>query len=393
MLMEGKVFDIIIVGAGTAGFSAGIYGARAKRSTLILDKKRPGGQASTTEVMENYPGFPGSIGGRELMDRFREHATEMGAGIEKAEVTGFSEENGVYLVHTKETTVYRAKSLILAPGCEPRRLGIPGEKEFSGSGVSYCATCDAELYEGAKVVVVGSGDTAVEEANFISRFAEEVIMIVVHDEGVLDCNKTMAETALSNPKLTWKWNRSILSIEGKDAVEGVKLKNLRTGTEEQVSCDGVFIFVGTIPQTGFIGDFVAMRNGFIVTDDKMETNRPLVYAAGDARVKALRQVVTAASDGAIAAFFADKSLTEMEEFAKSVKRAGKEYLLYFYSPPVQISLELFPDVERKAEKLGISLIKLDTFRYRTIADKYGVSSVPHLVRIEDGILKEVIQIN
>ena len=377
--MEG-INDILVVGAGTAGLSAGIYGARSKRGTLILDRKRPGGQAATTEKMENYPGFPGCIGGRALMDRFRDHATEMGARIEKTDVVGFAEEAGIYVAKTASGGEFRARCLILAPGCEPRRLGIPGEKEFSGMGVSYCATCDAELYEGAVVVVVGSGDTAVEEANYISRFADEVIMIVVHDEGVLDCNKTMAQAALANPKMTWKWNRSLLSIEGSDSVSGVRAKNLRSGGEEELACDGVFIFVGTIPQTAFIGDFVATRNGFILTDEKMETNRPRVYAAGDARVKVLRQVVTAASDGATAAFFADRALTEMDEFAQAMDRAGKDCLLYFYTPPVQRSLDLFPVVERMAGELGLPLIKLDTFRYRGVAASLGVSGVPRLLR-------------
>lgn len=388
-------FDVLIVGAGTAGLSAGIYAARARRSTVILDRKRPGGQAATTEKMENYPGFPGSIGGRELMDRFRKHAEEMGARIERAEVCSFSQDGEEYLVHVKEGGPegggpWQARSLILAPGCEPRRLGIPGERELSGTGVSYCATCDAELYEDATVVVVGSGDTAVEEAGFISRFAQKVIMVVVHDQGVLDCNAMQAETAMANPKLQWLWNHSILSIEGTDSVQGVKLRNLRTGGEERVKCDGVFIFVGTVPQTGFLADFVTLKNGFIVTDEKMETNRARVYAAGDARIKTLRQVVTAASDGAIAAFYADRQITEIDEFAEAVTRAGARHLLYFYSPPVQRSLDLFPVVERKAAELGLPLIKLDTYRYKAIAGRYDVREVPRLLRIDGSKGAEVV---
>ncbi|MEW5816813.1 MAG: FAD-dependent oxidoreductase [Spirochaetota bacterium] len=392
--MDEELYDIVIVGAGSAGLAAGIYGARARRTTLILDKKRPGGQAATTEKMENYPGFPESIGGKELMERFREHALKMGCNIEKAEVRGtFGEKNGLYTVFAGNNAVFKGRSLILAPGCEPRRLGIPGEKELSGRGVSYCATCDAELYEGAKVIVAGSGDTAVEEADYISRFADEVVMIVVHDEGILDCNKTMAERAMENPKLKWKWNRSLLAIEGEGTVEQVKLKNLRTGCQEDAECAGVFIFVGIIPQTAFIGDFVSMKNGFIVTDEKMETNRPLVFAAGDARVKALRQVVTAASDGAIAAFHADKALTEIDEYGKSVKRVGREYLLYFYSPFIEESLELFPYVEGKARELNLPLIKLDPFRYRKAAEKYNVPASPYLVHIENEKLKGVIKLS
>jgi thioredoxin reductase (NADPH) len=385
-------FDVLIVGAGTGGLSAGIYAARAKRSTLILDRKRPGGQAATTEKMENYPGFPGGIGGRELMDRFRDHAKEMGARIEQAEAVSFKEEGGAYVVHTAAGTDYRARSIILAPGCEPRKLGIPGETEFSGRGVSYCATCDAELFEESRVVVVGSGDTAVEEAGFISRFADEVVMIVVHDEGTLDCNKTQAQTALANPKLTWKWNRSILAIEGAETVESVRVRNLRTAEEESIPCNGVFMFVGTVPQTAVLKDFVTLKNGFVVTDERMETNHPLVFAAGDARIKVLRQVVTAASDGAIAAFQADKALTEIDEYAKAVKRAGEKYLLYFYSPPVQKSLDLFPVVEQKAEQMGLPLIKLDTFRYKNVAARYLVKEVPCLIRIENEKMKETVAV-
>ncbi len=384
--------DVLVVGAGTAGLSAGIYAARARRSTLILDRARPGGQAATTEKMENYPGFPEVIGGRELTERFRRHAEAMGARIERAEAVSFAEDGDGYVIGTKDGRSFAARSLILAPGCQPRRLGIPGEKELSGSGVSYCATCDAELYDGARVVVVGSGDTAIEEAGFISRFAAEVVMVVVHDEGTLDCNRTQAETARANPKLTWLWNRSIVAIEGEGAVSGVKVRNLKTGADEPVACDGVFLFVGTVPQTAFLGDFVKLQRGFVVTDEKMETSRPRVYAAGDARVKVLRQVVTAASDGAIAAFHADKALTEIDEYAGAVGRAGVRYLLYFYTPPVQRSLDLFPAVEKKAEALGLPLIKLDTFRFRGVAARCGVAEVPSLVRMENGEKKEVLAI-
>jgi thioredoxin reductase (NADPH) len=384
--------DVLVVGAGPAGLAAGIYSARARRSTLILDRARPGGQTATTEKMENYPGFPEAIGGRELTELFRRHAEAVGARVERAEVVSFAEDGDGYVVGAKDGRSIRSRSLVLAPGCQPRRLGIPGEKELTGSGVSFCATCDAELYEDARVVVVGSGDTAIEEAGFISRFASEVVMVVVHDEGTLDCNRTQAETAFANPKLTWRWNRSILAIEGEGAVSGVKVRILSTGAEETIACDGVFLFVGTVPQTAFLDDFVALNRGFIVTDEKMETSRPRVFAAGDARVKVLRQVVTAASDGAIAAFHADKALTEIDEYARAVQRAGRAYLLYFYTPPVQKSLDLFPIVERKAEAMRLPLIKLDTFRYRAAAARCGVTEVPALVRMEDGEKKELLAV-
>ena len=384
--------DVLVVGAGTAGLWAGIYAARARRSTLILDRARPGGQAATTEKMENYPGFPEVIGGRELTERFRRHAEAMGARIERAEVVSFAEDGDGYVVGTKDGRSLAARSLIIAPGCQPRRLGIPGEKELTGSGVSFCATCDAELYEDARVVVVGSGDTAVEEAGFIEPVRRRGRDGRGARPGHARLQPDQAETALANPKLTWLWNRSIVAIEGEGAVTGVKVRNLKTGADESVPCDGVFLFVGTVPQTAFLGDFVALQRGFVVTDEKMETSRPRVYAAGDARVKVLRQVVTAASDGAIAAFHADKALTEIDEYAASVRRAGARYLLYFYTPPVQRSLDLFPVVEKKAEALGLPLIKLDTFRYRGVAARCGVTEVPSLVRMENGEKKEVLAV-
>lgn len=387
-----EIFEIIIIGAGAAGLTAGIYSARSKRKTLILDRKRPGGQAGTTERLENYPGFPGGIGGKELMNLFRDQAIEMGSVIEKGKVSSITESAGHYLVKIAKGKEFTGKSVILAPGSLPRQLGIKGEEEFSGRGVSYCATCDAELYEESKVVVIGSGDSAVEEAVYLSRFASEVVMIVVHDEGVLDCNKTMAEEALRNPKLSWRWSSAVIAIEGDEVVSGVELKNLRTGKVEQLECDGVFMFVGIVPQTDFLKGFVDLSRGLISHNEQMETNRPLVYAAGDASVTALRQIVTAAADGAKAAFFADRALSEDEEYKKAIDRAGDECFIYFYTPPVQFSLDLFPEVEKRAEAAGLPLIKLDTSRFRDASRKFGVESVPRLFRVKAEAVEEEINL-
>jgi len=378
------MYDIIIIGAGTAGLTAGIYSARAKRKTLILDRKRPGGQAATTERMENYPGFPDGIRGRELLDLFARQAEKMGSSIERHEVSGITVKDNCYAVHTKDSREFLGKAVILAPGCQPRRLGIPGEEAYSGRGVSYCATCDAEIYEEAKIIVIGSGDTAVEEAVYLSRFADEVAMVVVHDEGTLDCNRSMAEEAMKNEKLTWRWNRSVTAIEGDDIVTGVRLKNLKTGEEEVEECEGVFMFVGTVPQTAFLEGFVSLNRGYIVTNEKMETNVPRIYGAGDGSATNLRQVVTAAADGAKAAFFADKALCEEEDFQRAVSGAGNEYLIYFYTPPVQKSLDMIPDAEKKAADTGLALVKFDTFRFRETASGFGVTEVPKLLKVKKG---------
>jgi thioredoxin reductase (NADPH) len=373
--------------------TAGIYSARSKRKTLILDRKRPGGQAGSTERLENYPGFPGGTGGKTLMNLFRDQALEMGSIIEKGKVSSITESAGFYSVKTAKGKEFTGKSVILAPGSKPRQLGIKGEEEFSGRGVSYCATCDAELYEDAKVVVIGSGDSAVEEAVYLSRFAAEVVMVVVHDEGVLDCNKTMAEEALGNPKLSWRWNSAVVSINGDEVVTGVGIKNLGTGKVESEECDGVFMFVGIVPQTDFLEGFVDLSKGLISHNEQMETNRPLIYAAGDASVTVLRQVVTAASDGAKAAFFADRALSEDEEYKKAIDRVGDEYFIYFYTPPVQISLDLFPEVEKRAKVTGLPLIKLDSSRFRDASRKLGVESIPELLHVKAKMVIEKIDLN
>ena len=220
------------------------------------------------------------------------------------------------------------------------------------------------------------------EAVYLARYAEEVVMIVVHDKGTLDCNRTIAEEALGNPKLSWLWNHSIVSIDGDDLVSGVTVKNLKTGAMEQVECEGVFMFVGTVPQTSFLDNFLELKGGFIEVNEKMETGRVNVYAAGDATRTVLRQVVTAASDGAKAAFYADRALSEEEELEKALKHAGNEYYLYFYTPPVQESLDLFPVVEKRADDAGVPLVKLDSYRFREAARRYGVSAVPKLLHIQ-----------
>jgi thioredoxin reductase (NADPH) len=377
-----ETIDILILGGGVAGLTAGIYGARAKRSTLILDKKRPGGQTATYEKLENFPGFPNGVGGRELTGLMKEQAERFGCRIERGEAAACAESGAGFTVTLKDGKKIHARSLVLAPGCVPRKLGLPGEEEFVGGGVSYCATCDAELYEEAKIAVIGSGDAAVEEALFLSRFADEVVMIVVHDEGTLDCNKTLTEEAFANPKLTWMWNTVLTEIRGDDLVENLLVKNLKSGEEKSVDCEGVFLFVGTIPQTGILEGFVELDRGFIVTDPLMKTSRNLVFAAGDARTTGLRQVVTAAADGAVAAFYADRVLTELDEFEKALKGIGEEYLVYFYTPPVQRSLDLISEAERMAENLSLPLVKLDIFRFKNSAARFKVEDVPRLLHFQ-----------
>ena len=303
------MYDLLIVGGGPGGMTAGIYGSRARLATAIIEKGRTGGQAATTTEMENYPGFFRAATGPGVMDEFEAHAKQFGTVFLKGNVTDVQLDGEVKRVTTSTGDTYEAKTIIVAPGAEPRMLGVPGEGKLRGKGVSYCATCDADFFEELDVAVVGSGDSAIEEALFLTKFAETVTIIVIHDEGVLDCNKRSAEKALAHPKLRWVWNATLEEIQGDEMVEGAVVKNIRTGQRETLDVNGVFIFVGMQPKTEFLQGKITLDEwGYIPTTERMETNLPGVFAVGDARAKVLRQVVTAAADGAIAAVSAEKYL-------------------------------------------------------------------------------------
>jgi len=304
-----QLYDILIVGAGPGGLTAGIYGSRARLKTAVIEKGRPGGQAATTMEMENYPGFYEKTTGPGVMDQFAAHATHFGAEIIKGLVTDLDLTGEIKKVTTKTGETYEARTIILSPGAQPRTLGVKGEGQLRGKGVSYCATCDADFFEELDVVVVGNGDAAIEEAMYLTKFAETVTVIVIHNEGVLDCNKMSAEKAMKNPKIKWIWNSVLDEIIGDELVEGVRVKDIKTGEITDLDVNGVFVFIGSVPNTDFLQGKVELNQwGYIVTNDKMETNIPGVYAVGDAREKYLRQVVTAAADGAIAAVAAERFL-------------------------------------------------------------------------------------
>ena len=304
-----EVYDILIVGAGPGGLTAGIYGSRARLKTAVLEKGRPGGQAATTMEMENYPGFFREATGPGVMGEFEAHAAHFGTTFLKGNATELLLEGDIKTVLTASGGAYKARTVILAPGAEPRTLGVPGEGKLRGKGVSYCATCDADFFEELDVIVVGNGDAAIEEAIYLTKFAETVTVIVIHDEGVLDCNKKSAEKAFANPKIKWVWNSVLEEIIGEELVESAVVKNIRSGEKQTLEVNGVFVFIGSKPNTAFLKDKIELDEwGYIPTTDRMETNVPGVYAVGDARAKFLRQVVTAAADGAIAAVAAEKYL-------------------------------------------------------------------------------------
>lgn len=300
--------DLVIMGAGPAGLTAGLYAGRAQLSPLILVGQAFGGQVATISDMENYPGFPEGIGGMALAEQMSNHAMRFGAEIAYEEVTSVDLATYPFVLKTYGAT-YRAKALIICTGASPRKLGVPGESEFIGRGVSFCATCDGYFYKDKTVVVVGGGDSAIDESLYLTRFAKEIF--VVHRRDQLRAGPTLQERAMSNEKMRFVWNSVVDEILGDDGVTGVRIHNVVTGEERVLSCDGVFVYIGLIPNTKlFEGQIELNSAGHIVTDKRQHTNIPGVYAAGDVQDPWFRQVVVAAGAGAGAAIEAERFLAE-----------------------------------------------------------------------------------
>ncbi len=310
------MYDMIIIGGGAAGLTAGLYGGRGGLKTLIIEKMFAGGQAATTYEVDNYPGFNESISGPDLAMKMEAHAKKFGAEIIQEDVIDIDVDSKIKKVITSKGT-YKAKVLILTMGANPRELGLPKEKKFRGAGVSYCATCDGAFYRERVAAVVGGGDTAIEDAIFLSRFCTKVYLI--HRRDQLRAAKVLQDVAFSNEKIEFIWDSTVEEIKGEDFVEGIRIKNIKTNGEQELKLDGVFVAVGVVPNSDLAKDKVATsKNGYILTDDSMQTNKAGVYAAGDIREKILRQVITAAADGATAAFAADRYINE-HQWGKSNK--------------------------------------------------------------------------
>ncbi|MGB9977475.1 thioredoxin-disulfide reductase [Thermovenabulum sp.] len=300
--------DLIIIGGGPAGLSAAIYGARARLKTLVVEKMYAGGQAAITDRIENYPGFVEGIGGMELTEAMKMQAERFGAKFVNGEAQRIIPKDDGFIVELKNEQL-EAKSVILAMGAEARKLMVKGEKEFTGRGVSYCATCDGAFYTDRKVVVVGGGDSAIEEALYLTKFAESVT--VVHRRNELRATKILQERAFSNEKIKFLWDSVVKEVKGQEAVEEIVIKNIKTGEITSYPTDGVFVAIGWEPNSNIVKGLVNLNErGYIITDENMATNVPGIFAAGDIREKSLRQVITAAADGAIAAVSAEKYIEE-----------------------------------------------------------------------------------
>ncbi len=307
--------DIVIIGAGPAGLTAALYAARAKLDTIVIEKVVPGGQILVTDWIENYPGFPDGLTGADLIQKMTEQVARFDVPITSDEVLSV-EKNADHIIRVKLSgRDLTTKAVVVATGASPRKLGVPGEEEFYGRGVSACATCDAPFFKNRVVAAVGGGDTAVQEALFLTRFVKKVYLIHRRDE--LRAARLLQERIFANDKVEMVWDSVVTSINGSVAgVTGVSVRNVKTGTEFELKVDGCFLWVGTTPNTGFIKDVVACDDaGFILVNSRMETSVPGIYAAGDVRNTPLRQVATAVGDSAIATVGASHYIEGLESNA------------------------------------------------------------------------------
>jgi len=312
--VPGSPYDIVIIGGGPAGLTSGMYAARADMRTLAIEGASSLSQITATDIIENYPGIPGGANGFELIERFKTQAVGFGLETASGDVTAvtrtrFGDRDGWEIVAGEQR--YGALAVILATGAAWRRLGVPGEERFIGRGVSFCATCDAPLFRNREVAVVGGGDTAIQEAIYLTRFAKKVT--VIHRRDRLRATAILQKRALANEKIVFAWNSVVDAIEGLDLIQEIRLRDVKTGEKRILPVSGVFIFVGLTPNTTPFGELVSLDgSGYITVDANMQTSIPGIFACGDCTAKRLRQVVTACGDGATAAFSAQLYVEELK---------------------------------------------------------------------------------
>lgn len=303
-----KVYDLVILGGGPAGLTGAIYATRAKLDTLIIEKAVAGGYVSTTDWVENYPGFADGISGMELSKKMEEHAKKFGTKIIQQEVVEVDLRSDPKIIQTSQGK-YLARTVIIATGNEPKKLNVPGEEKFRGKGVSYCATCDGPFFKDKDIVILGCGNSGIQEGLYLLRFVKSITCVEFLPQ--MTAEKILQERALKESKMKFYLNHQLLSIDGKDKVESVTAQNRETKEKVVIPAQGVFLYVGLVPQTQFVKGKITMdQDGYIIANNQTQTSIPGVFAAGDVRQKNLRQIVTATSDGAIAAVMAQKYLEE-----------------------------------------------------------------------------------
>jgi len=307
---ESSKYDAVIIGGGPAGLTSAIYLSRARFKTLLIEEMIPGGQAATSDMLENYPGFPEGITGPKLGSLMEEQAKRFDTDIIYDTVKSIDTDGDIKKVVLPKREI-EADTIIIASGAKPRKLNVPGADKFEGKGISYCATCDGALFKDKDIVIIGGGNSAVEEGLFLLRFVKSITFI--QDLPDLTAEAILKERIKEKDNVKLTFNNKIISINGKDSIESVTVKKTDTGEEKTVPAEGIFIYIGYTPNTEFLPDAIDLEKGYVKTDDKLKTNIDGIYAAGDVRVKTLRQVATAVGDGALAGFNAIKYLENIKE--------------------------------------------------------------------------------
>lgn len=382
------IYDLIVVGGGAGGLAAAIYAGRSNRDALVIEKSAYGGRINDTLEIRNYPGVI-TESGRGLMERFKAHAESYPAvSFQRTTVTGLEKTGETFTVHTKRRGDFLARSVILDLGTKPRVLGIPGESEFAGHGVAYCATCDAEFYQGKEIFVLGAGDQAVEESDYLTGFANKVTIIVLHEEGHLDCNEVAAQKAYQNPKIDFVWNTTLEALKGDGKVESIVLKNVVTGEMTEHKTDGVFFFVGMVPQTEWVKELVECdRNGYIRVNEKKETSLPGLYAVGDCTQTFLRQVLTSAADGAVAAVASERYVQEQEELRSVLGPDSGKVAFLFYNPYESAQIARVTALEERLRNEW-RVYRQDISRQDLLYRELGLKTTVAAAFYRDGVLTE-----
>ncbi len=394
MAREKKVeeYDVVIIGGGAAGLTAGIYCGRARLKTLLIEKSLVGGLATYTNEIENYPGFPEGTTGLGLMELFQKQAKKFGVKFKGTDVKSVELNGTVKTVETFRTT-YKAKTVIIASGGRPRITRAENEEKFLfDKGISFCATCDAAANTDKDVLVIGSGDAAIEEGMFLTKFARKVYVSVMHDNGKMDCNEIAKAEALDNPKMEFIWNTVVKRFEGsEDRLHTVVLTDLRNGDEIPVSVDTCFEFIGYIPNTEiFKGQIDMTDRGYVIVNEKMETNVDGVFSCGDVNDKFLKQVATAVGDGAVAGYAAERYIAEIEQYNSQI--LAKDHFVYVYDascPNCQNKLQEIEAMENRTEG-RISFCKVDVYKSKGLSDRMGINTFPSVAIVRAGKIVNVL---
>ena len=394
MAREKKVeeYDVVIIGGGASGLTAGIYCGRARLKTLLIEKALVGGLATYTNEIENYPGFPEGTTGLDLMNLFQAQAKKFGVKFKGTDVKSVDFSGETKIVETFRN-IYKSKVVIIASGGRPRITGAENEEDFLfDKGISFCATCDAAANTGKDVLIIGSGDAAIEEGMFLTKFANKVYVSVIHEDGKMDCNEIAKAEALSNPKMEFIWNTMVKRFEGDGHLERVILENVKTREEIKVETPTCFEFIGYIPNTEIFEDHVEVNaKGYLPVSVNMETKVEGVFACGDVTEKLLRQVSTAVGDGAIAGYGAERYIAEYEIYHNQI--LGKDGVVFVYDASEQECREHLCDIDEIEKQADgkFQVTRVDVYKSRAIAHKMHIHRVPSLAVIKDKKIVKVFE--